>query len=163
MLNPMAGNTRLSHENLGSLVRPMRRSFRWCFRRDRPYEQSAWREPCNAMIVRKGRTGRHVGLRVNEPMHTISNRLALPRWSRPAKWMPVVRGIMVGLVSAFAILAARWIRKSAHPRPRLEPSPTLDLDLRDLLPANSAPPPRPPRPSGPPSLMPPNVHSFEVH
>jgi hypothetical protein len=77
------------------------------------------------------------------------------RHSHPNRWM---RGALLGLLSAVAVLTARWMRRSK--RAPAQPSPTLELDLSDLLP--SGPPQLPGRADGR-TLQAPDVHAFEIH
>ncbi len=83
------------------------------------------------------------------------------------KWMPLVRGAVVGTVSVCALLARRWLHKP--PRIEAKKTTTLELDLSDLLPVGPPEPPSSRRNSAASlhmsgaSLAPPDVHSFEVH
>jgi len=84
-------------------------------------------------------------------------------WKRPSRRsgrVAAVGGAVLGLLSAVAVFAARWIRKATHARVR--PRPALELDLNELL--RERPPPLPLRHRADERpLLPPDVHSFEIH
>jgi hypothetical protein len=93
-------------------------------------------------------------------MRTLGKRLG-------NKWVPFMRGALVGALSVLALLVPRWLRKTS--KLQAKKTTTLELDLSDLLPADPPPPPSSARISAVSvtgsraSLAPPDVHSFEVH
>jgi hypothetical protein len=76
-----------------------------------------------------------------------------------------MRGAVVGALSVLALLVRRWLRKPQWIAAKK--TTTLELDLSDLLPLGPPLPPKSTRngaasTSGT-SLVPPDVHSFEMH